>query len=298
MIELEYAEVSWALNAYCKFQCTYCQPHFKNGELDKTVDQYLSIIDKLQNTRYKHHNKIYWKISGGEPLHFPHLSTLLKKMKEKPSIVRLDTSGDDTWFSLYGVINLIDKVKLTYHSWQNDDVFDFILEQCKEKNIDVSIIVPLVPGRIFESRDKVKRFKDLGYVCSEQMLRDIDGKTHRGYSAVDINRIYGRPDDWEPKPVVPTVRDPNAPDPNYVDLRIVNNTDPVYTGQPCYAGVDWLYINPKGFASYSQCGGRNEHFNAFDPAWQPPSDHFPCTVNQCRNDKDRRKIRIITERSA
>ena len=289
MIELEYAEISWALNAHCKFQCAYCQPQFKSGELDKSVDQYLAIIDKLQSTRYKHHSKIYWKIGGGEPLHFPHLSTLLKKIKEKPSIVQLETSGDDTWFSLYGVINLIDKVKLTYHSWQNDDVFGFILEQCQEKNISVTIEVPLVPGRIFESREKVKYFKELGYACNEQRLQDVDGQTHRGYSQLDENRIYGRPDDWKPAPIV---RDPNKPNPNYIDLRIVNNTDPVYTGKPCYAGVDWLYINPKGFASYSQCGGRNEHFNVFDPAWQPPGNSFPCTVNQCRSEQDRTKIRI------
>jgi organic radical activating enzyme len=292
MIELEYAEVSWALNAYCKFQCAYCQPQFKSGELDKSVDQYLDIIDKLQSTRYTHHSKIYWKIGGGEPLHFPHISTLLKKMKEKSSIVQLETSGDDTWFSLYGVINLLDKVKLTYHSWQNDDVFDFVLEQCQEKNVAVTIEVPLVPGLIFESREKVKRFKELGYTCNEQRLQDVDGQTHRGYSRVDVNRIFGRPDDWESTPIVPVIRNPNKPDPNYIDLRIVNNIDPVYTGKPCYAGVDWLYINPKGFASYSQCGGRNEHYNAFDPSWQPPSNSFPCTVNQCRSEQDRTKIRI------
>jgi hypothetical protein len=89
------------------------------------------------------------------------------------------------------------------------------------------------------------------------------------------------------------VYDANKPNPNYIDLRVVNNDDPVYTGLPCYAGVDWLHINPKGFVSHSQCGGRNEHFNAFDPNWQPPNDHFPCSVNQCRHDNDRKKIRIV-----
>lgn len=289
MIQLDQAEVSWALNAHCGHKCSYCHSQYSGGELDKSVDQYLAIIKKLQDTRYQHHSKIYWKISGGEPLHFPHLSTVLKKMKEKPCVIRLDTSGDDNWFSLYGVINLIDKIKLTYHSWQNDDVFDFVLEQCQEKNVSVTIEVPLLPGAIVESRAKVKHFVDLGYVCNEQVLRDLGGDLHRGYSQLDENRIYGRPDDWEPELVV---YNPNLPDPNYVDLSTVNNTDPVYTGMPCYAGVDWLYINPRGFASYSQCGGRNEHFNAFDPAWQPPSNSFPCTVNQCRSEQDRTKIRI------
>jgi len=286
MIELEYAEVKWDLNAYCGFQCSYCDSQYKSGDLDKTVDQYLTVIDKLQHSRYKHHSKILWKIGGGEPLHFPHLSTLLKKMKEKSCIIRLDTSGDDNWFTFYGIAGLVDHVKLTYHSWQNDDVFDFILEQCKEKNVNVSIDIPLIPGRIVESRNKVNYFNNLGYTCSEQILYDLGGVLHRGYSQVDQNRIYGRPDDWLPE----------APKPNYnyVDLTVVNGTDPVYTGNPCYAGVDWLYINPKGFASYSQCGGRNEHFNAFDPQWQPPEDHLPCRLNQCRSEQDRQKIRIIT----
>jgi len=295
MIELEYAEVKWNLNAHCKFQCSYCDSQFKSGDLNKSADQYLSVIEKLQDTRYQHHKKIYWKIGGGEPLHFPHLSTILKKIKEKPSIVRLDTSGDDTWFSLYGVLNLIDSLKLTFHPWQNDDVFGFILEQSNEKNIAVEIEVPLAPGLIYESREKVKFFKDQGYNCREQILRDMGGSLHPSYSQVDKNRIFGRPDSWMPEPIVFV---PNQPDPRHIDLRVVTEPEHVYTGLPCYAGVDWLYINPKGFVSYSQCGGRNEHYNVFDPLWQPPAQHFACTVNQCRNEQDRKKIRIMTERSA
>ena len=212
-------------------------------------------------------------------------------MKERSCTIRLDTSGDDTYFSFYGVLNLIDKLRLTYHEWQNDDVVEFILEQCQEKNIEVSIEVPLVPGRIFEFRQKAEHFKNLGYTCREQILFNENGQLYSGYSTIDENRIFGRDDNYEEEPVV---LDPNSPDPNYVDLSIVNDTDPVYTGLPCYAGVDWLHINPKGFASYSQCGGRNEHFNVFDPAWQPPVQSFACTLNQCRNEKDRRKIRIVS----
>jgi len=283
MIELEYAEVSWFINAHCKLQCSYCHPEFKNGGLDKTLDQYLTVIEKLQQTRYKHHSKILWKIGGGEPLHFPNLSSILKKMRERPCIIRLDTSGDNSYFSAYGILNLIDRLKLTYHYWQNDDIVGFILEQCLEKNIGVSIIVPLAPGQIHESREKVEHFRQRGYVCNEQVLYDRDGKLHHGYSNIDLNRIHHRPDDEIIEPVVP----------KYIDLSVVNNTDPIYTGMPCYAGVDWLHINPKGFASYSHCGGRSEHYNVFNPDWQPPDNHFPCNVIQCKNEKDRRTIRIV-----
>lgn len=285
MIELDYAEVTWFLNGYCKFQCSYCPSLSKNGGLDFSVDQYLAVIEKLQNTRYQHHSKIYWKLGGGEPLHYPHLNSLLKKIKERPSIVRLDTSGDDSWFSLYSILNYIDRVKLTYHPWQNDDVFGFALEQCQERNIGISIVVPLTPGKINEARQQVQHYKDLGYVCSEQILYEEDGRLYQGYSQVDENRIYGRPDDYISVPVIPA----------YIDLSVPNQVDPVYTGKPCYAGVDWMTINPRGFVSYSQCGGRNEHYNVFDPQWQPPNGYFACTVNQCRSEQDRRKIRIVSE---
>lgn len=291
MKTLEYAEVTWILNSHCKFQCTYCSAEFRSGGLDRPISQYLTVVEKLQNTRYQHCSKIYWKLGGGEPLHFPHLDLLLKKIKEKPSLVRLDTSGDDSWFSFYSVLRLVDSVKITYHPWQNDDVFDFILEQCQENAIAVAIVVPLAPGLIVESREKVRLFTQLGYNCSEKILTDLDGELHRGYSQLDLNRIYGRPDNYIPNPIK---LDPNKPHPRYVDLSVINDIDPVYTGMPCYAGVDWLYIGPRGFVSYSLCGGRNEHYNAFDTNWQPPNDYFHCTVNQCRNKKDRDRIRIIS----
>lgn len=290
MINLEYAEVTWALNSQCSLQCSYCRPEWKAGSNDRTIDQYLSIVNKLQTTRYQHHSKIHWTITGGEPLDFPELGTLLKKIKEQPSIVCLETSGDITWFSYHRVATLVDKVHLTYHEWQNDDVFEFILEQCKENGTGVHINVPLAPGLIYESKAKVEHFRQLGYSCNEQVLHEPDGKLYRGYTQIDENRIHGLEDDFVPTPVV---YNPNLPDPNYIDLTVVNKQDPVYTGSPCYAGVDWLYINHKGFVSYSQCGGRNEHFNAFDPEWSPPSSSFSCNVNQCRHEADRSKIRIF-----
>lgn len=292
MINLEYAKVNWALNSHCSLQCSYCRPEWKAGSNDRTIDQYLSIVEKLQNTRYQHHEKIFWRLTGGEPLDFPELSNLLKKIKEKPATVQIETSGDVTWFAFLKIAKLIDKVCLTYHYWQNDDIVNFILEQCQENNVKVFIKVPLAPGLVNESREKVKQFIDLGYACTEQILYEANGDLYSGYTHIDENRIYGRPDDYV---IAPVIVNPNLPDPRYIDLQVINKVDPVYTGKPCYAGVDWIYINHKGFVSYSQCGGRNEDLNAFNPEWQPPSTPFPCNVNQCRSKEDHRNIRIVSD---
>lgn len=289
MIALDHAEINWQLNSHCQLQCSYCRPEFKNGGLDFSLDQYLLVVEKLQQTIYQHHSKTLWKISGGEPLNFPNLTAVLKKIKSKPAIVHIETSGDDNWFSFLGPVNYIDKLTLTYHHWQTDDVVDFILEQCKEKNIEVDIVVPLAPGFIFESKEKVQHFLQLGYQCREQILYDNDGRLHQQYTSIDENRIYGRNDDYVNVPVTIPV---GAPDPNYISLAVVNKTDPVYTGKPCYAGIDWMQINAKGFVSYSQCGGRTEHYNIFDTNWQPPAQPFPCNINQCRSSQDRSKIRV------
>ena len=291
MIELTQAEVTWALNSYCTLQCEYCRPEWKSGTIDHSIGEYLSIVEKLQTTRYKHHQTIYWRITGGEPLNFPDIGTLLKKIKEKSSIVELETSGEMDWFSFLRVSKLIDKLHLTYHHWQNDDIVNFILEQCSENNVSVSISIPLESGLIFECREKVSQFIQQGYNCREQVLLDAGGGFYKGYSQVDLNRIHGRDDSWEPEPVV---FNPNVPIPGYIDLSVVTNKEFVYTGNPCYAGVDWLSINPKGFVTYSQCGGRNEPLNVFDPNWMPPDSAFPCTVNQCRSEQDQNKIRIHT----
>jgi hypothetical protein len=290
VIQLDHAEVIWALNSYCTLQCEYCRPEWRSGKLDHTIDEYLAIVKKLQRTRYQHHSHIHWRLTGGEPLNFPELSTLLKKIKEKPATVELETSGEIEWFSFTRISRLVDRVHLTYHWWQNEDVSGFIFEQCQENNVPVTITVPLAPGEIHESRARVEHFQSLGYECKEQTLTEADGRLYRGYSQVDQNRIFGRPDDWKPTPIK---IDPNLPAPGYVDLRIVTNVKYVYTGKPCYAGVDWIYINHKGFVSYSQCGGRDESLNVFNPEWEAPGDHFPCTVNQCRSVQDRSKIRII-----
>jgi len=282
MIKLEYAQIDWLLNAHCKLQCSYCRPEWKNGPADRPLNDYLEVIKKLQRTRYCHHPKILWRIGGGEPLHFPYLTEVLQAIRAWPSWIRLDTSGDDTYFALYRVLDLINHIHLTYHEWQNDDVVGFILEECRAKQKKVTMAFPLLPGRINETREKINYYQQRGFECTEQILYEPDGRFIKSYSEVDLNRIFRRSDDATTEAAVP----------GYTDLSIINSVDPVYTGLPCYAGVDWIHINPKGFVSYSECGGRNEHFNAFDSAWQAPGEHFACTMGQCRSKNDREKIRI------
>ena len=209
-----------------------------------------------------------------------------------PSFVRLDTSGGETWFDLMSVINKIDHIKLTQHSWQNPSVLDFTVDLCADNNVRLDVVIPLLPGKIDELRAYIEELKAKGISAHEQILtNDARGGNEfwDGYSFKDKLRLLGLPEDW--KPPVEEPKDPNAPDPNWVDPRIIRNPEFVYTGKQCYAGVDYIFIGAKGFASASSCGGRDLG-NVFAADWQAPENSFACPMLQCANERDRKIIRV------
>ena len=284
---IEQAEVHWHLTDKCNTGCEYCPSRYRAGSNKRTTDEYLAVIKKLQETRYKHAKSIKWKIGGGEPLHFTNLNILLRQIKSKPSIVRLDTNGGDTWFDLIETKDYIDQYRITHHDWQNVSVLNFIIDFCKENNKQLQVMVPLTPGKIFEKRELIETLRADGISAKEQILyNDVNVKDFWiGYSRLDINRINNLPDDWEPIPtpyVEPVYQDPRIPP--------VDNA-PSYTGLGCYSGIDYLYISHKGYASGSDCGGRDIG-NVFDANRAVPGEMFTCNMNYCRSDKDRRLLRV------
>jgi len=277
-------EIDWKLNSYCEHDCEYCPSKWSGGELNKTLDQYLDVVDKLQHTRYQHGDRIRWVIGGGEPLHFPNLNLLLKKIKEKNSYIRLETSGGDSWFGIMEVINYIDYLKVTHHHWQNTSVLDYIIDLCKENNKKIRILVPLAPGKIKECRAKVQELIELGIGAKEQVLINEDGSNWSGYSRKDINLIQHLPEDY--------IENAVKFDPVYIPLNEPpKDNSPSYTGKQCYAGVDYLFITNKGYAIGSECGARDIG-NVFDPNWQAPNSSFACPMLWCRSPGDKARLRI------
>jgi len=278
-------EIAWKLNSYCEHNCEYCHNKWSGGELTRTLDQYLDVVEKLQQTRYQHGDRIKWTLGGGEPLHFPNLNLLLRKIKEKESYVRLDTSGGDSWFGIMEIINYVDYLKVTHHYWQNPSVLEYIIDLCKENDKKIRIMVPLMPGKIKECRERVAELSSLGIGVEEQVLKNEDGSNFwSGYGIKDINIIQGFSEDHE----TPAVQD----SPVYVPLNEPpKDNSPSYTGKQCYAGIDVLRIGHKGFVSGSECGARDIR-NVFDENWQAPDSSFACPMLWCRSINDRNKIRV------
>lgn len=288
---IKQAEVQWHLNDICSMDCVYCPSRFKGSSTDRSLEEYLVVVRKLQESRYKHVEKINWKLGGGEPLQFPGISILLNEIKKRPSNVRLDTSGGQTWFEIMALRDLFDHIKFTQHTWQNPSVLNFAIDFCKDEGKRLSVVVPLMPGKVNEGKAYVQELIGSGVEAYEQVLWEDArvGAYWSGYSTGDINLLNGLPEDWVPPP--PPVKDPNEPDPAWIDPRIIKNPEFVYTGKQCYAGVDYIFIGSRGFASASDCGGR-ELGNVFKNDWVAPDTSFACNMMQCLSENDRKRIRV------
>lgn len=294
---MQRSKVIWELSDYCTFNCVYCPTKFKSGEISNATESYINAVKLIQETRYNHVDSIDWRIKGGDPLVFPNIGQLLKQIKTRPSRIELQTSGGDNWFDIMGIADYVDYLKLTTHYWQNPSVFNFILDYFQEKQKALTVIVPLFPGKILESKEKVRELLSLGIDAKEQILRDKNLLNYwEGYAQSDINLIEGRKADEDPvkyeinydvKQTAVVI-----PDSTYVDLsKAPTDGSPSYTGKLCYAGIDYLEINSKGFVTGSKCRGRTMG-NIFEEGWTPADGPFACPMLFCRENEDRSNIRV------
>lgn len=280
-------KIIWQISGHCTHECWYCLPKYRNNPYYKTTDEYLHVIDLLQNYGQRSNiPKMKWKFKGGEPLQFPNFNIILKQIKTKDSYIAVETSGGTSWFDLMEISGNIDALILTYHDWQNESVLDYIIDTMQEQEKDLKIKIPMLPGKMKECKDIAKSIQDRGVAVDEQLLKNTEGIVISNYSMKDLNIYYGRAEDW-----MPPEEDPSIPtSPVWIDPRIDDGA-PVYTGKPCWAGVDYMYISSKGFAAGSECGGRDMG-NVFDPGWTPPDSAFPCSMLFCRSNFDKNNIRI------
>src|SRR5210317_1612950 len=81
-----YATITWQVNNFCNFQCTYSNPgnwagdSRNNGNLDRYMKNVRNIVQQYQDRGYKHFKIFY---SGGEPTHWENFIPLTDYLKEE-----------------------------------------------------------------------------------------------------------------------------------------------------------------------------------------------------------------------
>jgi organic radical activating enzyme len=81
-----YMSLTWQVNNFCNFQCTYCNPgnwagdSRNNGNLDIYLRNVRNIFQQYQDRGYRHFKIFY---SGGEPTHWENFIPLTEYLKDE-----------------------------------------------------------------------------------------------------------------------------------------------------------------------------------------------------------------------
>jgi organic radical activating enzyme len=81
-----YATITWQVNNFCNFQCTYCNPgnwagsNRNNSNLDTYMKNVRGIFQQYQDKGYKYFKIFY---SGGEPTHWENFIPLTEYLKDE-----------------------------------------------------------------------------------------------------------------------------------------------------------------------------------------------------------------------
>ena len=119
----KYNLVEWMLGNTCNYDCSFCSDEFKLGDkkyLD--IDVYIDICKRL--IEESKDNKVWFKMTGGEPTLYPKLIELLKFIKSTGNFTYIISNGSRTlryWEELRDS-NCIDFIAVSMHPEQKADV--------------------------------------------------------------------------------------------------------------------------------------------------------------------------------
>lgn len=271
-----FVNIVWDISDYCKSECSYCPTRLRGGERPRETAEYLKLIEKLKTNYFELNRKINWKISGGEPLDMDDIVPILRNCKDIDNHVELTTNGGKLWMDWWAIEPYVDHLNLSYHYWQNHSLIEFLIDTFRKKEKSIVVSVPMRP-EYFDydlSRALQLELKYNMVVSKHALYHEADPNAGLfPYTQEQIDIMEGRKQlhklksDFENK--------------TWTERREESfNSNPVYTGKMCNAGIEFLYISGTGWTLNSYCKNRSSN-NAFNEDWQPPKTPQLCRRVAC-----------------
>jgi organic radical activating enzyme len=115
-----YLAITWQVNNYCNFSCSYCNPgnwagaNPNNGNLDLYIQNLSAIVEKYKRVGYKHFKFFF---SGGEPTAWrnfiPICEWIYKELPHATLAVNTNLSRPKAWWEKYHY--LFDDIVASFH---------------------------------------------------------------------------------------------------------------------------------------------------------------------------------------
>jgi len=277
-----YATITWQVNNFCNFQCSYCNPgnwagdNRNNGALDTYKENVRNIFQQYQDRGYKYFKIFY---SGGEPTHWENFIPLTEYLKEE--------LGD----SLTVAVNTNLSRPLRYWE-QHYHLFDDIVASFhvefskKDRYIENAKFlcdkVDYLCTKMLMHEERFWEVKEFG----ERVRKEVPNYNLEWTPLFDEMSVNAGP--WEYKDPakveflekaqfesVQTISKPHRQNKAISNAHYDTGIEPVnsnkiiaarqnfFAGWKCFVD-DALFINPRGDISSASCGVGNNHGNILD----------------------------------
>ena len=278
-----YATITWQVNNFCNFQCTYCNPgnwagdSRNNGNLDVYIKNVRNIFQQYQDRGYKHFKIFY---SGGEPTHWENFIPLTQYLKSELGnnlTVAVNTNLSRPlryWEEHY---HLFDDIVASFHvEFSKKDRY---IENAKflcDKVDYLCTKMLMHEERFWEIVEFGQRVRNevANYNLEWTPLFDEMSVNAGPWKYTDpLKQKFLEEAQFEtvmrlPKPY----RENSAVSISHYDNGVIEPTNSnkviadrqnFFTGWKCYVD-DSLFINPIGQISSASCGVGNQHGNIID----------------------------------
>jgi organic radical activating enzyme len=267
-----YLAVTWQVNNYCNFKCSYCNPgnysgtNANNGNLDLYIKNLESIITKYRAIDYKNFKFFF---SGGEPTAWRNFIPICEWLKnEVPNCtlaVNTNLSRPLNWWKKY--YHLFDDIVASFHiefadkeKYKENSIF-----LCDKVNY-LSTKMLMHEERFWEIVEYAEDLKDVmpNYFIEWTPLFDemsvhakpweyTDPKMKRFIKSHNVEMNYTIPKPYKDTTCASWSRfDDDTFIPTNSNEVIVNSQN-FFKGWQCKVG-DALFINPVGDMSFASCG--------------------------------------------
>ncbi len=275
-----YTKIYWNLHDYCKAECSYCPSRFWGGDIPRSIDQYMDVLHRIVQHYKGLGRNIEWTFDGGEPLEMHDLPMMLKYCKENQNTINLSTNGGRKWLDWWAIEPHIDRLDLTYHYWQKENLVNYVIEIFQKNHKTINVIVPIRHDFFDYDLDRsLKLEKKYGIVVSKaQLYKDCSMVSGLyGYTDEQLKIIKGEILVEENIKYQETTFEQRIE-----EIKIVS---PIYTGKLCNVGIEYLNISHNGWVTGSNCN--NLHLgNIWDNTFTLPSGPSVCKMQACVNPDD------------
>jgi len=278
-------KIIWNLNNHCKSECYYCPVSLRGGDRPRETDDYLRIANLLIEN-YKSLDRIIdWEFNGGEPLDMDNIVTLLKLCKENGNSMTLHTNGGKLWIDWWAIEQYVDNLNLSFHYWQNKSLVHYIIETFLKKGKMIKVSVPIRPEFFdYDINTAIELEIKYGIIIGKSVLYKSARKEEGQYPYTDEQLAI----------MSGEITSHLVQEKEYFETTTWHQrhaekyeTNPIYLGKFCNAGIEYLNISHEGWVMGSAC--RNQPLgNIWNDNWQPPTQAQVCTMQACVDTEDQK----------